>query len=266
MAKEDKAKKYYPADTEKMQKKLEELGSGSFFKPKEGKNVIRILPPWSKAGTWYKEATLHYVSAGEEKIKAYPCLKMYGKECPVCNKSEELASGGDEDQKIAERLRPRTKYYANIIDRKSGKAMLWGFSGKTLGILLGYQDDADYGKDISDPEEGFDVVIERQGTGRTDTRYQIRCKPKATAIEVDDWQEMMKNLDKEVTEEVDEEKLEELIEEKFGSVSPKKKKKVEDEEEEKEEEEEEEEKESKKKKSTKKTKGDDDDEDEDDDE
>lgn len=225
--KEEKKAKYYPADNEKIQKKLEELGTGTFFKAKEGKNIIRILPPWSKEGVWYKEATLHYGLQNDSgKERAYPCLQMFGKDCPICNKKDEFAQGGEEDKKIAERLRPRTKYYANVMDRATGKVMIWGFSAKTLSTLLSYTSDPDYG-DISDPEEGFDLVIERQGTGRTDTRYQIRMKPKPTEVDMDEVR--LFDLDKEVIEEKDEEELEELIEQNFGEAVSKKSKKKKDE-------------------------------------
>lgn len=266
-----KKSKFYLADQEKIQKKLEELDSGTFFKPREGKNTIRILPPWSKEGIWYKEATTHYGLVNEAgQDRAYPCLRMYGEACPICEKMNELIkTGGKEDKKLADRIRPRTKYYANILDRKSGKVMIWGFTPKTLGILLSYCADPDYG-DISHPEEGFDVVVERTGTGRTDTKYQIRMRPKQTEAG-DDWEEKLHDLDAEVNASMTTEELEDIIEMNFGTPKTKKVKKQvaedeeDDEDDEEEDDEEEEEKPKRKKKGKKQVEEEDDEEDEEED-
>lgn len=217
-----KEKKYYDTDPEKIQKALAEIGQGDFFKPKEGKNVIRILPPWSKKGVWYKEATIHYGVLHEGKERGYTCLKQFDKECPICEKRNDLLKGDSEEREIADKLRPRLKYYANVLDRNTGRVMVWGFTSKTLGILLGYEADPDHcNNKLTDPEEGFDVVIERQGTGRTDTKYNIRVKPKSSEIGDDsDWEDKMKNLD-DIVEEPDEEKIQESLSGMFGKSTKK---------------------------------------------
>lgn len=222
VAREEKRKKYYEADQEKLQKKLDEIGSGTYFKPKEGKNQIRILPPWNIEGLWYYEAAIHYGLTNEQgSERAYPCLKMFGKDCPVCSQREELLQGDKEDKKFADRIRPKTKYYTNILDRKTGKIMIWGFSAKTLGILLSYAADQDYG-DISHPKEGFDVIVERTGTTRTDTKYQIRCRPKPSEVEEMDDLDLFK-LDEVVVKEMEEDELQEIVDANFGESKLKKK-------------------------------------------
>ena len=260
MAKDkEKKAKYYSADMDKLQKKLAEIGTGSFFKAKEGKNTIRILPPWSKAGLWYKEGVIHYgFKSDSGKDRGYACLKQFGKECPICEKREELIKQGPEGKELADKLRGRNKFYANVLDYKTGKAMIWGFSAKILGVLLSYCSDPDFG-DISNPETGFDVVVERTGTGPLDTRYEVRCRPKASEIEVEGWEDGIKNLDEEVIEETDEDKLREVVEAKYGDTLPKKgaeKKKDEDDDDDDDEDEDDD------KKKKKKSSDDDDDEDE----
>jgi hypothetical protein len=238
MSKEEKKQKYYAADSDKIQKKLAEIGQGDFWKAKQGPNRIRILPPWNKKGLWFQEATLHYGLNNENgKERGYPCLKQFDKECPVCAKIEELKEGGTEDKKMAERIGPKTKFYANILDRKTGAVLIWGFSRKTLGILLGYDSDKeDYG-DITNPETGFDIVVEREGTTKNDTRYAIRCKPKPSEVDMDEVE--LHNLSQEVIEDMEEEELEEIVEANFGMGKKKKSKKSSDEDEEEDEEEEE---------------------------
>uniref|UniRef100_A0A6M3K1K7 Bacteriophage T4 Gp32 single-stranded DNA-binding domain-containing protein n=2 Tax=viral metagenome TaxID=1070528 RepID=A0A6M3K1K7_9ZZZZ len=233
----EKKQRYYTADSEKIQKKLAEIGQGDFFKPKEGPNKIRILPPWSKSGLWFKEATLHYgLNDDSGRERGYPCLKQFDKDCPICAKIEELKEGGTEDKEMAKRIGPRTKFYANVLDRKTGGVLIWGFSRKTLGVLLGYDSDKeDYG-DITNPESGFDVVVERTGTTKNDTRYQIRCKPKPSEVDMDTVD--LHDLDKEVIDDLDEEALEEIVEANFGMGKKKKKKHADEDEEEEDEEEE----------------------------
>jgi hypothetical protein len=253
----EKKQKYYAADQDKLQKKLAEIGQGDFFKPKEGENRVRILPPWNKNGLWFQEATLHYGLNNEKgQERGFPCLKQFGKDCPICEKIEELKEGGSEDKKMAERIGTRTKFYANVLDRKTNAVLIWGFSRKTLGILLGYDSDKeDYG-DITNPETGFDIVIDRTGTGKLDTRYQIRCKPKSSEVDMEEVE--LHNLSQEVIDDMDEEELQEIVEANFG-MAKKSKKKSSDEDEDDEEEDEEE---APKKKKSK----DSDDEDEDDEE
>lgn len=217
----DERRSYYKTDQEKIQKKLAEVGQGSYFKPKEGKNVIRILPPWSKEGLWYKEAVLHYGLEKDGKKRGYSCLKQFDKDCPICDKREDLLKGDKEEKAMSDDLRPRTKYYANILDYKTGKVMIWGFTPKTLGILLSIANDEDYG-DIADPDKGYDIVIERTGTTRTDTKYSIRCRPKSSSIPDEiDWEKDLKNLD-EVIEEPDEEEIQDILDEMFSGGGKKK--------------------------------------------
>jgi len=263
--------KYYTADPDKLQKKLESIGSGTYFKPKQGPNKIRILPPWSKEGIWYKEATLHYGLHDEnDKERAYPCLKMFGERCPICDKREELLEGDGEDKKVADRLRPRTKFYANILDLKTNKVMIWGFSQKILGTLLSYESDPDHcDNKLTDPDEGFNVVVEREGTTKNDTRYQVRVKPKPSAIEAEDWEDHLFNLDTEVIEEMSKDDLEDVLTANFGSSGKRRKDEDDDEDEprkkKKHEEEDDEDEEPRKKHKKSDEEEDDDKEDEDDD-
>ena len=226
-----KKSKVYKTDMDLIDKKLGEIGSGKFWKPKEGKNVIRILPPWNDEGLFYLEATLHYGFESEGKKKAYPCLGR-GK-CPICQYASQLSEGSSEDMKLAKRIQAKTKYYANIFDRKTEKVSIWGFSRKTLGSILGFMADKEDGADITDPEEGHDVIVMRTGTGFNDTKYEIRIRPRDS--EVEDYEEGMFNLSEEVLEEASARDLKDAIKESFGESSdddddddddkPKKKKK-----------------------------------------
>jgi hypothetical protein len=256
-----KTRKYFKTDTEKVRRRAETLGAGKYFKPKVGKNVVRILPPWSEEGLFYFETALHYGFQSDGRERAYPCLKLLGKKaCPMCAFSDDLLSGSTEDQELGKRVQARRKFYATVIDRNNpGSAQIWGFSAKVLKVLSGYMDDPDWG-DFTDPEEGHDIVIERTGSGRNDTRYEIRIKPRSTAIDVDGWEEMMIDLPKVVIEETSADQMQDIIDENYGEGAKSKKiRKADDDEDEDDEEDEEEEK---PKSSKSKTTGDDKDEEE----
>ena len=221
--KDRKKRRAGSTDMDLIEKKMSELGSGTYFTPKEGKNVIRILPPWNDEGLFYFETTLHYGLRHEGRQRAFPCLGR--DDCPICDYIKELEKGGEEDEKLSKRMRPRTKFYVNIIDVRTGKVQIWGFSRKTLSTILGFMSDPDWG-DITHPKKGFNLVVERTGMG-LETKYEIRVKQKPTEIEVDDWEDQLHELDKVVVDEMDADKLEDIIDENFGKGA-KKKAKVDD--------------------------------------
>ncbi|MCL6542077.1 MAG: hypothetical protein K6T87_16090 [Roseiflexus sp.] len=215
---------------------LDEVGRNDFFTPKEGKNVIRILP-WKSV--FYFKAVLHYGFqriSGDQKLgeRAYPCLSMFNTDCPVCSFIEKIFTSGKEKLiPIAQRLKPVTKFYCNILDRDRMRegVKIYGFSSKMMRTIKGYLEDEDYG-DITDPEEGRDLILIREGTGFTRTSYEIRVKPKPTPIDYENWEEELHELDKEVVQPVTKKFLEGKIEELKATIgkSTKPSKKFEDDE------------------------------------
>jgi len=216
MAKDkEKSSRKPKTDLEKSREALDEVGKGLFAIPKEGKNVYRIVP-W-KAVFFFK-AILHYgfKRAGGAREMAYPCLFMFGKKsCPICDYHEELAkSGSEKKQQLTAKIRPVTKYYVNILDRNrvSEGIKVYGFSNKMMRTLKGYLEDEDYG-DITDPEEGRDIIITREGTTFTNTSYDIRVRAKSTILDYDGWEDEIHNLEEEIVKEVDKDFLEKKVKE-----------------------------------------------------
>ncbi len=144
-----------------------------FFKPKEGENQVRILPPtWedvAKWGTnWEIQVHMHRNVGPDEGT--YLCLdKMLGQPCPVCDARRQAA---DEEERDA--LRPQWRALAWIIDRDDEKAgpQVWGLpltlfreinlrsmDKKTGAVVL-----------IDDPENGYDLFFTKEGTGKK-TKY-----------------------------------------------------------------------------------------------
>ena len=283
----------FKTNMDKVLSKAKELESGLFFQLKAGKNEMRILPPWNDDGMFYHESVIHYGFMVEGKNRAYPCLKFLGeKKCPACDLFARLSQGDKEDQKIARNLRPTAKFFVNVVPKGSENVKIFALKPKMLKQILGYMADDDWG-DVTDPEEGHNIVIEKEGEGLM-TRYEVRVKPKPTGIEVEDWENKLHDLVAETTQTIEYDEMKELLDEKYGEEKedddededeeeeekPKKKKKPIKEEEEDEEEDEEEEDddeeddddedededEPKKKPAKKSKKQDDDDEDDDEDE
>jgi len=213
MAKDKEKSKKPRTDLGKSIEGLDEVGKGLFAIPKEGKNTYRIVP-W-KAVFFFK-AILHYgfKRAGGTREMAYPCLLMFGKKsCPICDYHEELGKSGSENkQKLATRIRPTTKYYVNILDRDrtSEGIKVYGFSNKMMRTLKGYLEDEDYG-DITDPEEGRDIIITREGTSFTNTSYDLRVRAKSSPLDYDGWEDEIHNLEEEIVKEVDKDFLEKQV-------------------------------------------------------
>lgn len=158
-----------------------------FFKPREGENAVRIMPPtWDDIEKWGKgweiQVYLHR-NVGPDNA-TYLCLdKMLGKKCPVC---EARRNARDEDE--ADALRAQWRALCYVIDRFSEKSgpQVWGLpltlfreinsrsiSKKTKGMILIDGDKDGY---------GHDVEFTRTGTGLK-TKYEgVSIDQEATPI------------------------------------------------------------------------------------
>lgn len=194
-------------DIEKLRRKLAEtqermsggsIGDFKFWKPKPGRNVIRILPPKPGSEDFYSEARVRYNVGPNKKMVVVPIND--NEPCPIKDFVDALFKTGDkDDEKLAKRMRATTRYYFNIIDRSLeegdegyGEVMVFGCGASIFTDVLGLIVDPDYG-DITDPENGYDIIITRTGTG-LDTEYKVNARPKQTPIGFDDWEDKLVDL------------------------------------------------------------------------
>lgn len=123
-------------DFEKLKKAAQELqarmsrGSGpslKFWKPADGNNTIRILPPWTAegafAGQFYREVHQHWNVSEESGPVLCPKKTPNAsddKDCPICDLVDQLrARKGDvEAQELAKNLRAKVAYLMSIVDMK----------------------------------------------------------------------------------------------------------------------------------------------------
>jgi hypothetical protein len=153
------------------------------YKPREGENRIRVMPPpdfgssaegkemqkeyLDKWGAdWAIIALLHRNVGSDETT--YLCRKMKGKSCIVCDMLDEM----EPEEKDQQRQQKRPFCY--VIDRDNEKAgpQFWDMP---MGL---YRDINLRSKDrrsgaviyIDDPDEGYDIMFTREGTGKK-TKY-----------------------------------------------------------------------------------------------
>lgn len=161
---------------------------GEFLKLAVGKNVVRFLPPTGGAKTCFVVVHEHYIDVpGAKGPVVSACPRMMAKQpCVVCSRCAELnASGNPADRDASYRMRAQKRIYSNVIDRKRPEMgpVVLGYGKQIFDQLMGILEDEDAGGDFTNPTEGgCDIVIERVGTSKDDTKYTVRCSRKNSPL------------------------------------------------------------------------------------
>lgn len=155
------------------------------FKPKEGENVIRIMPPtWAddKWGDyWDVEVWVHYNVGAQGG--AYLCLdKMKGEPCPVCAAAKEAA-----DREEARQFSANVRALVWLIDRNDEKAgpLAWAMPNKVYKEINARSKDKKTGAVIlidqvdENSYDGYDITfnLEKKGSDSKNVDY--------TGVEID---------------------------------------------------------------------------------
>ena len=171
---------------EQVRSKLSQVdlgGSGNYYKPEVGRNVIRVLPGVGEMGVaFWQQVGTHYVSGA-----TFTCPRFtVDKPCPICEKVSELYRAGDAASKdMASDLRMRKSYWVNVVDRAKEESGVQIYTpGVTVfGSIYGLVMDPDYGA-VYDPEDGRDITITRAGTGM-ETKYEVYPRPNESPLSKD---------------------------------------------------------------------------------
>lgn len=172
-----------PAQAERELEEIDKLSQGKrdFFKfPPDSESQLRILPPKEGKELFIKVST-HFVRLPDRKgpvVFACP-RRMTNEECPLCEQADKLMKpkDGKRPSRVqrdkAYKLYPRVRVYFNAIDRDDEKAgpYIVGVGStvyKKLMKLIKRKK-----KDITDPERGYDIVVERAGSDMEDTEYDV---------------------------------------------------------------------------------------------
>lgn len=179
--------KYGTFDEETAAQEKEELeasGGADMLKLKVGRNILRILPPPVNQRTPFKTVYQHFVELPGNK-KSFICARLEAKKpCAICKKIDELKSSTYKaDREAADDLYARRRVFVNAIDRSNPDAgpKVMAVGKQIHEQLLALRDETT-GGDYCHPEEGFDVIIERTGTGKNDTKYKVFLARKSTPL------------------------------------------------------------------------------------
>lgn len=148
------------------------------WKPKAGKQVIRIVPYSHNLENPFIELKFHYNLGG----KTYLSPDTFNRPDPIVEFSNKLKKSGDKDQWVqGKQLEPKMRTYVPILVRgeESEGVKFWGFGKKVYQELLSIIADPDFG-DITDLKTGRDIIVEFKSakeTGKNFPDTTIRAKP-----------------------------------------------------------------------------------------
>lgn len=159
------------------------------FKVRDGENTGRILPrTWDDTDQWGDNwgipVKLHY-SVGPDK-GTYLCNKIRGKTCYLCEERASLARDGDAGKEASDALRPSDRVIVWWIDRDAEKEgpQVYGMPATKVEVeiqLLSKDDDGSLIQ-ITDPDEGYDVIFTKTGSNLKTDYKGVRLSRKPCPI------------------------------------------------------------------------------------
>ena len=169
-------------DISKLKSRLNSLSntnqkSNLIWKPKPGKQVVRIVPYKYEPDNPFIELKFHY----NINNKTYLSPDSFGRPDPIVEFSNRLKkTGSKEDWQMGRKMEPKMRTFAPVIVRgEEGEGIkFWGFGKQVYQELLSIISDPDFG-DITDLTGGRDIVVEFKTAegGASFPETSIRVKP-----------------------------------------------------------------------------------------
>lgn len=183
---------------EQMEKESAEMGTGGdFWKPPVGNTAVRFLPP--KIG-WPSPFVIrhqHFIEMpGIDRKIIFACPHMHGRgKCLSCAKADQLeASGNARDERAAKGLRPRKGMMSNVVvnpkNAEGNKPKIWELGKSVFDQLKAIRENDEAGGNFLDPIKGFNIVVNRVGTGKDDTKYKLLASRNITPLGNMEWIDM----------------------------------------------------------------------------
>ena len=186
----------------KMSQPNQQSGNSDFLKKfvqlVEGTNTIRILPWKDDNKEFYAETKIHRVKDSEGNTKNHHCRKIHGEACPLCDLYYGLwKTGSKDDEDLARQIKPRSRYYMNVVDRESGDVKILSIGIILFKKIVGAMLDEDFG-DITDLDAGHDFKIIKTMEGQWPKYDQSQPRPKSEPAgskgEVASWMESLHDI------------------------------------------------------------------------
>jgi len=169
-------------DLSKLKSRLSSLSntnqkSNLIWKPKPGKQVVRIVPYKYVPENPFIELKFHY----NINNKTYLSPDSFGRPDPIVEFSNRLKkTGSKEDWQMGRKMEPKMRTFAPVIVRgeEHEGVKFWGFGKQVYQELLSIISDPDFG-DITDLTNGRDIVVEFKTAegGASFPETSIRVKP-----------------------------------------------------------------------------------------
>jgi len=149
-----------------------------FLHIQEGTNAIRILPSKDEDKLFYAETKIHRIPY-KDSTKNVHCRKMHGEACPLCDAYYGLWKEPNKDEDLARQIKPRARYYMNVVDRESGEVRILSIGVILFKKIIAAMLDEDFG-DITDLEKGHDFKIIKVMEGQWPKYDQSSPRPKSS--------------------------------------------------------------------------------------
>lgn len=160
-------------------------GGAERWKPAQGQNVIRFLPPMIGKSSPFAVTYQHWITTPDGQRRPMNCARMMSKQrCAACEKMEALQkSGNSADFTAAQLWKAKLSVVANIVDRndEAKGVQLYSFGKTVLDQLVTIRKDPRGGGDFTDVEDGFDILLTRRGEGQK-TEYTVLASRESTPL------------------------------------------------------------------------------------
>lgn len=196
------------AAKEETRQAKEETTRDSFASPdKEGPHRYRILPPFPGEKGLFVRAYRHFIEwpGMKEQIRVNcPRIPTRGQQpCPFCKKGFELYNSENEvDKKIGKDMLPRMTVFCRAIDRdhQDKGVQVLRLSKTVFDALQDIRNDPEDPTNFADVNNGYDIRVTREGTGRFDTEYKTKLAKQSSPLTEDPeeaakWLEQAKAID-----------------------------------------------------------------------
>ena len=168
-----------------------------FVQLMEGMNTVRILPGKDEDAMFYAETKIHRVPSGDGQVKNVHCRKIHGEPCPLCDTYYSLWKEPNKDEDLARQIKPRARYYMNVVDRETGDVKILSIGVILFKKIIAAMLDEDFG-DITDLESGNDFKIVKIMEGQWPKYDQSQPRPKSSEAgskaEVATWMDSLHDI------------------------------------------------------------------------
>lgn len=153
-------------------------GGAGFMKLADGKNTIRVLPPWKEDEAFYQKVGFHRPPGRDDPGKKVICPDYtHGEKgsCPICKAFVRIAKSKGKD--AAKDFKVQKRAYLNVLDMKKadGQVYILEAPATVMNPILNFMAEEE-SDDLVDPKIGFNILITRSKKNNF-TNYDTMIKP-----------------------------------------------------------------------------------------